>query len=162
MDKPVKGRGRCPRCGSRKVRREPLPATGFYATAIERCLNPACGATWEPMPPGGDHLDDDGTPFAFPDPCDNCAFRPGSPEQSNVEKWKETITSCKAGGVFHCHKGVPIDPESENGFLYPQRRDLAASALAGQPVMVSDRRRLRICRGYLNMISRHWQKGAGE
>lgn len=155
-DPPVKGRGRCPRCASRKVGTVAQPVTPFYARTLEVCGN--CGTAWEPMPPGGAHVDSDGTPFPFPEPCDNCAFRPGSHEQQDTAAWKETMASLKAGAQFYCHKGVPVTPGSGHGFAYPEKKDPAASDLACQPVMVADRRKLRTCRGYLNMISRHWAK----
>jgi hypothetical protein len=158
---PVKGRGRCPKCASRSVRRIHQNIDGvFYGRTIEVCLN--CEALWEPMPDGGDHADSDGSPFPFPEPCDNCAFRPGSPEQKDAVKWKEMIDQLAAGGQFYCHKGVPIDPGSEDGFAYPKKRDAKASALAGETVMVHDKRKLRLCRGYLNMMSRIWAKEFGS
>lgn len=153
---PVKGRGRCPKCASRKVDRIAQGITDFYAGIVELCGN--CGSSWEPMPTGGDHLDDDGTPFPFPEPCDNCAFRPGSPEQQNTETWREMIASLKAGGKFYCHKGVPLSPSGEHGFDYPKKTDKVASELIGAPAVLEDVRKMRLCRGYLNMIAKHWQK----
>lgn len=70
-------------------------------------------------------------------PCDNCAFRPGSVEQRDTEKWRETIASLKAGARFYCHKGVPLDPAGENGFAYPTEKPS----------------KLRMCRGWLRMWS---------
>lgn len=142
-DTPVKGRGRCPVCACRKTARVDQPVTEFYARTIEVCGN--CKAAWEPLPPGGDHLDDDGTPFPFAEPCDNCAFRPGSPEQQDVEGWKKLMESLEGGSTFHCHKGVPITPESEIGFAYPGDG--------------KDRRKLRLCRGYLQMWHTRMWKG---
>lgn len=49
----------------------------------------------------------------------------------------------KAGGQFYCHKGVPIDPRSEHGFLCPHDRN-------GRPLPS----KYRLCRGYLNMVGR--------
>lgn len=147
-DPPVRGRGQCPACSCRKVVRTHQAITDFYAKAVETCTN--CGATWEPLPPGGTHMDDDGTPFPFEMPCDNCAFRPGSPEQQDREQWREMMAKLKRGGVFYCHKGVPLDlsgdPDSD-GFHYPRNAE-------GKPVA----RKLRTCRGFLEMISRHWQR----
>lgn len=142
-DAPVKGRGRCPVCACRKTARIDQPVTEFYARTVEVCAN--CRAVWEPLPPGGDHQDDDGTPFPFPEPCDNCAFRPGSPEQQDVEGWKKLMDQLEAGGTFHCHKGVPITPESETGFAYPGDG--------------KDPRKLRLCRGYLQMWHARMKKG---
>jgi len=50
----------------------------------------------------------------------------------------------RAGGAFHCHKGVPLDPEGEDGFDYPKDRP----------------EKLRLCRGYLNALGKWW--GAAE
>lgn len=142
---PIKGRGRCPACACRKVGLTEQPITDFYSRTLEVCAN--CGAAWEPMPPGGEHLDSDGTPFPFNEPCDNCAFRPGSHEQQDTEEWKKTMGSLKKGGRFFCHKGVTINLENKSGFNYPTDGN-------GKPII----KKLRTCRGYLNMISRHWQK----
>jgi hypothetical protein len=147
-DTPVKGRGRGPVCACRKTARVdtagvPGAVTEFYGRTVEVCAN--CEAMWEPLPPGGAHLDDDGTPFPFPDPCDNCAFRPGSPEQQDVEGWKKLMAQLEAGATFHCHKGVPIVPESEHGFAYPG---------GGKP-----HPKLRLCRGFLQVWSARMRKG---
>jgi hypothetical protein len=61
-------------------------------------------------------------------PCDNCAFRPGSPEQADTAKWKELIAKLRAGGTFHCHKGVPIAPESEDGFANTNPKSCGSAA----------------------------------
>lgn len=114
----------------------PSPA-GFYARIIRGCAN--CNTIWEPFDPA-DTIDASDRLASFREPCDNCAFRPGSPEQRNVEEWKTTIASLKAGGGFYCHKGVPIDGDNENGFAYPQDG--------------KDARKMRLCRGYLNMLGR--------
>lgn len=159
-DTTVKGRGRCPKCGSRKVDQIAQHITDFYANQIEVCGN--CGTAWEPMPEGGNHLDDDGTPFPFPEPCNNCAFRAGSPEQQDAETWRDMIASLKSGGAkFYCHKGVPLSPNSKDGFDYPKRRNKAASEMIGAPVDLNDMKRLRLCRGYLNMIAAQWRKEFG-
>lgn len=141
-DDRVKGRGRCPRCGCRRTGTvEHRVIAGFYARTLEVCAN--CAAAWEPLPPGtdrhSDHRDDDGSPFPFPEPCDNCAFRPGSPEQRDPAQWRALMDQLKAGARFYCHKGVPIDPEGEDGFAYPRGAD-------GRPA----ERKLRLCRGFLN------------
>ena len=81
---------------------------------------------------------------SFSAPCDNCAFRPESPEQADTAKWKELIAKLRAGGAFHCHKGVPIAPKSEDGFAYPKHKP----------------EKLRLCRGYLNALGKWW--GAAE
>jgi len=59
------------------------------------------------------------------------------------------IASLRAGASFHCHKGVPIVPDSEHGFAFPHRPDGTA-----------DKSKLRLCRGYLNALGKWW--GAAE
>jgi len=147
MPEPIKGDGRCPKCASRKTARAEQPVTAFYSRTLEVCGN--CGAAWEPI----DRTliwDPDDPYCSFSKPCDNCAFRPGSAEQQDVEKWKETIASLKAGGQFFCHKGVPLDltPEGD-GFAYP--RDAKGDVIV---------RKMRLCRGYLNMLKRLWDREA--
>lgn len=139
----MKGAGQCPRCASRKVTRVDAEMEGvkFYGRVVEVCVN--CQAIWEPFDPA-QLLDADAPRTScFREPCDNCAFRPGSHEQQNVEEWKKTMASLKAGGSFYCHKGVPINPRSENGFDYPLGPD--GKAL---------QRKMRLCRGFLRMWGR--------
>jgi hypothetical protein len=62
---------------------------------------------WEPINEA--HVWDRSDPCAsFGEPCNNCAFRPGSPEQVDIPKWKEMIAALRAGVAFHCHKGVRV------------------------------------------------------
>lgn len=131
----MKGADQCPRCGSRKTHDVCHPSPkGFYTDNIRGCVN--CLTVWEPFDPA-DTIDPEERLSSFREPCNNCAFRPGSPEQSDVEDWKKTMASLKAGGRFYCHKGVPIDPKNKNGFAYPEDG--------------ANPRKLRLCRGYLNM-----------
>lgn len=142
----MKGAGRCPKCASRAVDRVMITDprwTVFYAADIESCRN--CKAIWERIDTAL-IWDPDDPVGSFSEPCNNCAFRPGSPEQADVARWHELMESLKTGANFNCHKGVPIDPHSEHGFLYPHRN--------GQAV----RSKLRTCRGYLNMIKTIWDK----
>lgn len=42
-------------------------------------------------------------------PCDNCAYRPESPERADPWGWAEHRTRHVEGGEpFYCHKGLPI------------------------------------------------------
>lgn len=141
----MKGADQCPRCASRStVDVDQASPGGFYSRIVRACVN--CRTIWEPFDPA-QMLDTDIPTSSFLDPCDNCAFRPGSPEQADTEKWKETIASLKAGGRFYCHKGVPIDINNENGFAYPKDG--------------KDPRKMRLCRGYLNMWGAMMDKGKG-
>lgn len=136
----MKGADQCPKCASRKWGDVEQPVTSFYAGVIRVCGN--CGTAWEPFDPA-DMIDPDERCASFREPCGNCAFRPGSPEQANTVEWKKTIASLKAGGRFYCHKGVPITPNDGHGFAYPDHS--------------KTRRNLRLCRGYLNMLPSIWK-----
>lgn len=143
--KPVPGTASCcPKCRSTRVGTVDTPkGIDFYGRKIAVCGN--CQTAWEPI---DDSLiwDRDDACASFSAPCDNCAFRPGSPEQANTEEWKKTIASLRAGAAFHCHKGVPLAPRSEHGFAYPHKAD-------GKP----DQKKLRLCRGYLNALGKWWR-----
>lgn len=132
----MKGADQCPRCASRRtvdVDAGPSPG-GFYNQQVRACVN--CKTIWEPFDPA-DTIDPSERLASFIEPCNNCAFRPGSPEQADTEEWKKTMASLKAGAAFHCHKGVPIDPTNANGFAYPEDG--------------KNPRKLRLCRGFLKM-----------
>lgn len=107
----------CPSCSSKRLR--DVDPTSMDATdraifehhfdaPLQLCLD--CGAVWEPFPAEG-YVED---PVAA-EPCDNCAFRPGSPEQRDPERWRELVTHLKPGADpmgdhrFYCHKHMPID-----------------------------------------------------
>jgi transcription elongation factor Elf1 len=131
----VKGADQCPRCGSRKSGAINNNVASFYAD--ENCVCANCGTAWEPFDPA-DLLDEDMRYSSFKKPCNNCAFRKGSPEQADKEAWSSTLLSLEMGGSFHCHKGVPITPGDGHGFAYPKHD--------------KSKRNLRTCRGYLNSI----------
>ena len=38
--------------------------------------------------------------------CDNCAFRPGSPERSDRYRWWMLTEAFENGQPFYCHKGM--------------------------------------------------------
>ncbi len=143
----MKGADQCPRCGSRKTADLKQPVTKFYAATLRTCGNPACHTTWEPFDPA-QMLDPKHEPLgAFLQPCNNCAFRKGSPEQADTIAWRKKLHELHQGALFYCHKGVPIAPKSENGFAYPE---------GGK-----NPRKLRLCRGYLNAIVGPRMRGAG-
>lgn len=142
----MKGADQCPKCASRAtVDIEHPSPKGFYADTIRVCKN--CKTLWEPADPSL-MLDADDRLSSFLEPCNNCAFRPGSPEQADTEEWKKTIASLKAGGQFFCHKGVPIDIHNANGFAYPDDGKTP--------------RKMRLCRGYLNMWGANIAKAMAE
>jgi len=140
----------CPQCGSPRVSAVSLAQLKTPGTISKRlrehggvlqgCLD--CHALWEPLPPGEPRHPEE--PFmSFAEPCDNCAFRSGSPEVEDKTKWKKLLSHLKHGGRFYCHKGVPIG--GEDGFQYPRNDD-----------GVHDERNMRLCRGFLNAWSK-WE-----
>lgn len=142
----MKGADQCPRCASRATVDIDHPSPkGFYTSVIRVCRN--CETLWEPFDPA-DTIDPTERLASFIEPCNNCAFRPGSPEQEDTEEWKKTMASLKAGGSFYCHKGVPIDIKNPNGFAYPDDGKTP--------------RKLRICRGYLKMWGAMMDKRMAE
>lgn len=92
----------CPNCKSIRIERTTLPPTGLShrATAYDLCRE--CATVWEAYP------DDWCEDVVGADPCDNCAFRSGSPEQQDPKGWKTLIDALRAGQEFRCHKGAPI------------------------------------------------------
>lgn len=136
----MKGADQCPKCASRSFVdvNEPSPK-GFYASTVRVCSN--CQTLWEPFEML-DLFDPTDRCASFSSPCNNCAFRKGSPEQADRAEWAKTMTSLEAGAMFFCHKGVPIDPANKNGFAYPADGEDTKKLL----------RKGRLCRGYLNAI----------
>ncbi len=122
----------CPNCKSIRIERTTLPATGMSHTMTQYDLCRACSTVWEAYP------DDWCEDVVGADPCDNCAFRAGSPEQADPAEWRKLVAILRAGQEFRCHKGAPIlglidDP--------PQRFDEAWIL-----------RRGRKCAGFMKMV----------
>ncbi|KUR80796.1 hypothetical protein [Novosphingobium sp. FSW06-99] len=140
----MKGADQCPSCGSRRwlspAEHGLTPPDDFYSADVRCCVN--CQTIWEPFDPA-EMLDPAREPLgAFRHPCNNCAFRKGSPEQCDPESFAKLRAQLGwHGASFYCHKGVPVDPASEDGFRYPKDA-------SGNPI----RRKLRLCRGYLNQL----------
>lgn len=140
---------RCPKCSSRKVTTDPTMQFKGYGPGIACCQN--CKTIWEPFDPK--QIWDTTDPHcSFKDPCNNCAFRAGSPEQADLEKWRALIDQLKCGASFYCHKGVPIEPDAEHGFAYPTKT-LTIDIAGSHTVKTSDPKKLRLCRGYLNALT---------
>lgn len=145
----MKGADQCPRCGSRRWADIENTVADFYGRTLRVCGN--CRTAWESFDQA-DLLDADDRYSSFLEPCDNCAFRPGSHEQRDREEWKSLIERLgwpgdfPGAGRFYCHKGVPLDPEyhhGDSGYAYPVDAK-------GKYVT----KRFRLCRGYLKVLGR--------
>jgi hypothetical protein len=139
----------CPQCETAAVYASGDPEILGFAVCGE------CGAAWERVDRA--MLTDAANLLSpFHEPCNNCAFRPGSREQQDTAGWRDLIGRLKDGEQFFCHKGVPLKGFTGNaadvGFDYPQRE--AVVELEGERIVVDvpDRSRLRVCAGYLRMI----------
>lgn len=158
--KPLRGSNQCcPKCGCTVVNSSATLSRGGYGPGLSACAN--CKTLWEYFTP--DQLYDLSSPLcSFKEPCNNCAFRKGSPEQSNRATWAGIKESAKGFEAFYCHKGVPISATAEHGFAYPMRK--VRMVVDGKTVTtkVPDKRRLRICRGWLNMAFANKTKQAKE
>lgn len=98
----------CPKCGSRDTVTAPMPAElamSHIATLGAICRT--CKTFWEAYPPGWSH------DVVGAEPCDNCAFRPGSPEIADRAEWRDMLAKLKAGQEFRCHKGAPIIADAD-------------------------------------------------
>lgn len=101
----LKPSGICPMCEKDDMSRvAALPAIGLSDIKTLYGICARCRCMWEAKPVGWTDDVCDGA-----EPCDNCAFRPGSPEIQNREGWAALLDSLRAGHEFKCHKGCPID-----------------------------------------------------
>lgn len=136
----------CPACGSSNIMNFPaMSIKDETADPCGGCMD--CMKAW-PMIPAGEDYKRDGEMLAFKEPCDDCAFRAGSPESRDKKAWRSLLSQLKAGGQFYCHKGVPFDlkDSARTGaqvYEFPKRPD-------GQ----HDQANMRLCRGFLNAWSR--------
>lgn len=146
--RPVKGsKGRCPKCASTKVAYDPALVFQGYGPGLAACSN--CKSVWEPFD-DADIWDDDDHLCSFSEPCNNCAFRKGSPEQADPVEWAGIMENVENHGGFYCHKGVPIGVGSEHGFDYPHKKVTVEVDGVKAETMVPNRSKLRLCRGFLN------------
>ena len=128
----MKGADECPRCGSADaflfvIHEEP-----------EHSVCRSCRTEWEPFDPASLATEGD-THGVFMAPCDNCAFRAGSPEREDTDKWSLLMQQIHFGGaVFHCHKGVPVSVEDGKTHDHPVLDDGS-----------HDLARMRPCAGWL-------------
>ncbi len=154
---------RCPGCGSGETHFfVPGPQLSADLGKIEHGVCRTCGALWEAFPPL--YVEDP----VCAEPCDNCAFRPGSPEQREPEKWKELIAKLRgmddygmSKARFYCHKNVPIDMTAGPGnFLFPTKQmDFGelTPLVPGDPETTADLSKMRTCSGWLRMV---WAQNA--
>lgn len=155
---------RCPACLGHRIFTAPradFPLHLGIDSDLQGCLD--CSAIWEPFP--AIYVRDP----VCADPCDNCAFRPGSPEQADPVKWKALIATLKPNGDdwwstgrFYCHKAVPIDMTKGPGnFLFPEKPITADGEPVlkpdGSPAMHWDVAKMRTCSGFLRMC---WARAA--
>lgn len=148
---------RCPACNGRAVFTMPsdqFPPGLNIDCEWQGCTD--CDAVWEAFP--ASYARDP----VCAEPCSNCAFRPGSPEQQDPERWKALIDSLKPNGDwfsgrFYCHKGVPIDLSKGPGnFLFPRKPVTMDGEPVRQPdgsiVTTEDVAAMRTCSGFLRMF----------
>ena len=127
----MKGADHCPVCGSDRIALITIKENTLAGCKV-------CQTMWEPFNPA-DLLDDDDQYSSFKDMCDNCAFRPGSPEREDKESWKDQLEHLALNGIpFMCHKGVPISRKKGETHDHP-KHDKGGY----------DINRSRFCRGYL-------------
>jgi hypothetical protein len=60
-----------------------------YGPGLTRCFNPACQTLWEGFDP--ESVPSDEHLMSFAEPCNNCAFRKGSKEQSDPAEWEKLL-----------------------------------------------------------------------
>ncbi len=65
--------------------------------------------------------------------CDNCAFRPNSPERSDPWGWMRLEEGFAAGRAFYCHKGMAskLGPDNDNLTYLPGDDETELTPCAG-------------------------------
>lgn len=107
--------GRCGGCGSRDM-------TTFKLCDSERLLG-RCGNC-------GRLQDVETRDWPESTPCDDCAFRKGSPERADPYRWAEIMEIVERDQPFHCHKGLPFDPKT-GAYEAPDARKGRVTVCAG-------------------------------
>jgi len=119
-----------------------------------------CGAQWEAWPPETPddmYMDDVSRPM-----CDNCAFRGGSREHADPQKWRELMELCELAGRapltitnhprwFCCHKNIPLVIDPLNA-AEPIKFDFEAAGVGPLD---------RVCAGFLRIMQAARQKHKG-
>lgn len=98
----------------------------------------SCGNIWETVPPGWHDL------TCKRQPCDNCAFRRGSPEQQDPYRWAQILEAVENETGFYCHKGIPLKKgdlikDGKVRFDFGDRTPLEARLCAGYMCAVAAR-----------------------
>jgi len=163
----------CPACGSKYIHRMPeaeIPPRlrALVGGDLEYC--DSCHALWEPFPAAG-YIEDP----VCAEPCSNCAFRAGSPEQLDKAGWARLLEALRpssraawSSGRFYCHKHMAIDQTKGPGnFLYPEKPVMVdgvplLNPADGSPVMMKDVAKMRTCSGFLRMVWAHTAKKMGS
>lgn len=108
----------CPACGSDRVI--------FPDVTREACCCLDCRQLFVP-----EHRADPAVQL-----CDDCAFRPGSPERADQYKWAEIIqtTIVDRSHPFHCHKGLACKVDAATAtitYLQPEPGQKPMTPCAG-------------------------------
>lgn len=143
--------GTCPACTSAET-------FCLIGSDFDVCMS--CRKIWERLP-AGEPYTRDGEQLAFKKPCDNCAFRRGSAERADVDRWNNMLLELSQGGHFYCHKGVPLassleaivaDPELRHAFDFPLKPGVVTFGGVKHTYKDYDRDAMRLCRGFLASI----------
>ena len=134
----MKGADQCPRCGN--------GGDGVFTLRIRseapHSFCRKCETMWESFKVE-DLLVPENEYSCFAKPCDNCAFRKGSQEREDPEKWEHLMQDIHLGGaMFYCHKGIPL-ADSNNpheSHVQPRREDGSL-----------DKDKMRVCSGWLGL-----------
>jgi len=87
----------CPACGGGDVRAVSAAEAHNGVVMIDGCVS--CGKAWERETRLVPALE----------PCTNCAFMAGSPEQVDGRFWQIIRNTVEGDGLFYCHKRLPFD-----------------------------------------------------
>ena len=154
----------------RRIVSEPAPPVRRRGWLLEQCRRRGddvrhafcrgCRAMWEPINPAI-LCDPDDPDSGLTRPCDNCAFRKGSPERLDPQKWEKLMMDIHRGGaVFYCHKGVPMavdnDPDDQT-HMHPKKPNGEYDARVRGLAEHAPARHLQVGRGEVSAYQRFSQ-----